>query len=186
MLWQAIDTQRTALADILADLNDDEWQHPSLCAGWTVRDVAGHLILQTRPAEMLWLARHACAGIDDAIRRSAIRLANADTPTGLTAAVRNLAGTRRRIPYATARSALVDILVHSLDIAVPLGRAALAVPPEVTAIAAAEVWKRTPGLWPRPAVSLRATDTAWQAGEGSVLEAPIADLLLVLTGRRLA
>jgi hypothetical protein len=101
--------------------------------------------------------------------------------TELTAAVGGLAGTRRRIPYATGRSALVDIVVHSLDIGVPLGRS-IAPPPEVTAIAAAEVAKRL--LWPRPSHTLRATDVRWQAGEGPLLEAPIADLLLILTGRR--
>ena len=54
----------------------------------------------------------------------------------------------------------------------------------MTAIAATEVWKHLPGLWPRPPRRLRATDVAWQQGEGPLLEAPIADLLLVLTGRR--
>lgn len=45
-VWQAIDTQRANLCDLLADLGDDQWRQPSLCAGWTVRDVAAHLTLQ--------------------------------------------------------------------------------------------------------------------------------------------
>ena len=45
-VWQAIDAQRAGLCDLLADLGDDEWRQPSLCAGWTVRDVAAHLTLQ--------------------------------------------------------------------------------------------------------------------------------------------
>lgn len=53
-----------ALARLLAGLGDDDWARPSLCSGCTVRDVAGHLIVQTRPAELLRLARHAIAGID--------------------------------------------------------------------------------------------------------------------------
>jgi uncharacterized protein (TIGR03083 family) len=44
-VWQAIDTQRTDLTVLLEDLSDDEWQQPSLCPGWTVRDVAAHLTL---------------------------------------------------------------------------------------------------------------------------------------------
>jgi len=182
-LWPAVDEQRTALARVLAGLTPAEWQHASLCTGWTVRDVTGHLLLQTRPSEMLRLARHARTGLDDAIRRSGIRLAERCTTTELTAAVGGLTGTRRRLPYATSRSALVDIVVHSLDICVPLDRPTTT-PPSVTAAAATEVWKHLPGLWPRPPHTLRATDTDWQRGDGPVVEAPIAEILLLLTGRR--
>jgi uncharacterized protein (TIGR03083 family) len=182
-LWRAIDTQRTALATLLSDLGPDEWAHPSLCDGWTVRDVTGHLLLSAHPAEMLRIARRAASGLDEAIRLSGVRVARRHTTDALTAAVRGLTGTRRRLPYVTARTALVDVTVHSLDIAVPLGRAA-APPPEVTAIAAAGVWKRLPGLWPRPPFTLKATDTPWQEGTGPLVAAPIADLLLILTGRR--
>jgi len=42
-VWQVIDAQRRSLADLLDDLSDDEWRRPSLCTGWTVRDVAAHL-----------------------------------------------------------------------------------------------------------------------------------------------
>ena len=45
-VWQVIDAQRMAVADLLEKLSDNEWQQPSLCAGWTVRDVAAHLTLQ--------------------------------------------------------------------------------------------------------------------------------------------
>ena len=45
-VWQVIDAQRTSLADLLEDLSEGEWRQPSLCAGWTVRDVAAHLTLQ--------------------------------------------------------------------------------------------------------------------------------------------
>jgi uncharacterized protein (TIGR03083 family) len=182
-LWPAIDTQRTALAVLLADLTTDEWTRPSLCTGWTVRDVTGHLILQTHPAEMLRLLRRAPAGLDEAIRDSGIRLAVRYSTPDLTAAVGGLTGTRRRFPYATARAALVDIVVHSLDISVALDRPDTT-PPDVTAVAATEVWKRLPGLWPRPPYTLRATDTSWQRGEGPLREAPIADLLLLVSGRR--
>jgi uncharacterized protein (TIGR03083 family) len=44
-VWQAIDSERASLADLLDDLSDDEWRHPSLCTAWTVRDVAAHLTL---------------------------------------------------------------------------------------------------------------------------------------------
>src|ERR1700729_111090 len=44
--WQVIDAQRQGLASLLDDLSEHEWQQPSLCDGWAVRDVAAHLTLQ--------------------------------------------------------------------------------------------------------------------------------------------
>lgn len=35
--------ERLDLADYLDTLAADDWERPSLCAGWTVRDVAGHV-----------------------------------------------------------------------------------------------------------------------------------------------
>jgi len=45
-IWSAIDGQRGRVADLLESLTDEQWQHPSLCEGWTVRDVGAHLTLQ--------------------------------------------------------------------------------------------------------------------------------------------
>jgi uncharacterized protein (TIGR03083 family) len=45
-VWAALDLQRQRTANVLEQLSDDEWQEPSLCPGWTVRDVAAHLTLQ--------------------------------------------------------------------------------------------------------------------------------------------
>ena len=36
--------ERVALLDLLSQLSDDEWQRPTVCAGWSVKDVAGHLL----------------------------------------------------------------------------------------------------------------------------------------------
>ena len=43
-LWRTIHHERARLADLLEALTDDEWNAPSLCAGWRVRDVAAHVI----------------------------------------------------------------------------------------------------------------------------------------------
>ncbi|WP_191094012.1 maleylpyruvate isomerase N-terminal domain-containing protein [Nocardia colli] len=36
--------ERPDLVSLLRTLSADEWESPSLCAGWRVRDVAGHLL----------------------------------------------------------------------------------------------------------------------------------------------
>jgi uncharacterized protein (TIGR03083 family) len=41
--WQVVVSQRLAIADLLAALSEADWEQPSLCAGWRVRDVAAHV-----------------------------------------------------------------------------------------------------------------------------------------------
>ena len=45
-IWHHIDAERLRLADVLGDLDEGQWLSPSLCAGWTVRDVAAHLAME--------------------------------------------------------------------------------------------------------------------------------------------
>ena len=52
-VWTAIDDQRRLLAGMLADLSEQEWDHPSLCRGWTVRQVAAHVALQNTTWSMM-------------------------------------------------------------------------------------------------------------------------------------
>src|SRR6478736_8873381 len=43
-VWHAIHTERAALADVLETLAPADWELNSLCPGWTIRDVAAHVI----------------------------------------------------------------------------------------------------------------------------------------------
>ena len=47
--WQVITEQRLGLAQLLEGLSEAEWEQPSLCAGWRVRDVAAHVAMAPRP-----------------------------------------------------------------------------------------------------------------------------------------
>lgn len=42
--------EKRDLVGLLRTLSDDEWQEPSLCHGWRVRDVVAHLLYDTIPA----------------------------------------------------------------------------------------------------------------------------------------
>jgi hypothetical protein len=50
--WSAVRTTRLRIADLLESLTPYEWNAESLCPGWRVRDVAGHLALV--PAITTW------------------------------------------------------------------------------------------------------------------------------------
>ncbi len=43
-VWTLVHAERRALIQDLTDLTNAQWEQASLCAGWTVRDVAAHLV----------------------------------------------------------------------------------------------------------------------------------------------
>jgi uncharacterized protein (TIGR03083 family) len=184
-VWRAIDVERAGLADLFDDLSDDEWAAPSLCAGWRTRDVAAHLTLAhtAAPAAALDLLR-ARGGMNRMIHDTAIRRAQLPVRR-YGELLRSMVGSRKKAPGVTALEPLIDVLVHGQDMAIPLRRdRVMSVGP--AAAAATRVWAMG---WPFRArrrwagVAFRATDIDWSAGQGRSIEAPIADILLLLTGR---
>jgi uncharacterized protein (TIGR03083 family) len=186
--WQVIDTQRLGLAGLLDDLSEHEWQQPSLCDGWTVRDVAAHLTLQQLGARaaIAMMLRYR-GDTDRAIRECACQRAAALSTGQIIAAIRGMTGSRRHNFGVTYRETLIDILVHAQDIAIPLGRRH-PMPPEAAAAAVTRIWTMR---WPPPFPPRRtmqqfritATDTAWAAGHGPQIQAPISAILLLSAGR---
>ena len=186
--WQVIDAQRLRLAALLDDLSEHEWQQPSLCDGWTVRDVAAHLTLQQLRARAAIAMMLRYRGDTDRAIRDCARQRAATLPTGqIIAAIRATTGSRRHNFGVTYRETLIDILIHAQDIAIPLGRRH-PTPPEAAATAVTRIWTMR---WPPPFPARRAmqqfqvtaTDTAWTAGHGPQTQAPISAILLLSAGR---
>jgi uncharacterized protein (TIGR03083 family) len=186
--WQAISTERLRLADLLDQLAAADWEQPSLCDGWSVRDVAAHLTLQqlgARAAVGMTLASH--GQTDRAIRECAVKRAAAWPTSKVIAQIRDTAGSRRHNFGVTYRETLIDVLVHAQDIAIPLARSH-PMPPEAAAAAATRIWTMR---WPPPFPARRAmerfrvsaTDITWSAGRGPHVCAPISVILLLSAGR---
>jgi uncharacterized protein (TIGR03083 family) len=187
-VWQAIDTQRADLCDLLTGLDDDQWRQPSLCAGWTVRDVAAHLTLQQLgPAAAFGQLVKWQGSLDRTIAHIARSRAAALTTEQTVAEIRATIGSRRRNFGVTHLETLCDILVHSQDIAIPLGRH-LDLPADAAAVAASRALSMR---WPPPPPSVKrmagfrltATDISWSTGDGPTVQGPMAALLLVCCGR---
>jgi uncharacterized protein (TIGR03083 family) len=186
-VWTAIDGHRRTLVDLLAGLPEEEWSRPSLCDGWTVRDVAAHLALQNAtwammPRTLIDLVRH--GGMNGAIRAMACR--HAEEPADvIVAEIRDRIGVWRPLPTVTFRETVIDYLVHGADIALPLGRS-LEMPRDLAVIAADRVWSSPRMFHARKNLAgyrLVADDVPWTAGEGHQVTGPISALLLLLTGR---
>lgn len=187
-VWQAIDAQRVRLTDLLATLTDDQWQHPSLCAGWTVRDVGAHLTLQQLGArDAAAMVRHWRGNLDRTIQHAARRRADEMSTAEIIARIRGMVGSRLHNIGVTHLEALTDILVHGQDIAIPLGLRH-EMPADAAAVAATRVLSMR---WPPPlplarkltGFRLAATDAPWSAGQGPEIYGPMSALLLVCTGR---
>lgn len=190
--WQAIEQERRRVADLLATIADHEWDVPSLCAGWRVRDVAAHIALAPQPpgvGEMVaWAVRS--RGSFHRLNHD-VSVAHADTRPGaeLVAELRAHAASRRLPVFTGYRNILFDTLVHAQDIAIPLGRA-LPMPLPAARAGADRVWTMGWPFWARRRLRgfrLCATDVDWVAGAGDrEVRGPVEALLLLLTGRSVA
>ena len=184
-VWRTIDSQRASVADLLDDLSPEEWETPSLCDAWRVRDVAAHLTqAHMGYRDGVVAAIRAGGSFNRMIRDSALRIGPLpDEEYGRR--IRAMVGSRRRAPFVSPIEPLTDVLVHGQDIAVPLGRER-PIPPAPAAVSARRAWamsfpfgarKRLAGL------QLRATDSDLVLGEGAPVEGTTGDLLLLITGR---
>lgn len=184
-MWQHIDTERAWLADLLESLPREAWQQPSLCDGWTVRDVGAHLTFaHARVRDLLWPAVRAGFRYDAVVKDTALR--SPLTHKEIVATLRGFVGSRRRVTFITDLEPLIDILVHTQDICRPLD-IDHPVPPDAAAAAADRVIStpRPLRLWKPPyGVRLIATDVAWSYGAGGELRQPMLSHLLTLTGRQ--
>jgi uncharacterized protein (TIGR03083 family) len=185
--WRVIEQQRLSLADLLDGLTDEQWNAPSLCDGWRVRDVAAHVALAPQAPSPLAMAVEAvrAGGRFHKLNRD-VSVRHAEEPgVDLVAELREHAASRRLPKVTNYRNILFDILVHGQDIAIPLG-IERTMPVDAARAGVERVW--TMG-WPfgvkRDLKRFRytATDVDWSAGDGPEVTGPIDALLLALTGR---
>lgn len=186
-VWREVDDQRRRLVELLEDLSDREWRQQSLCAGWTVRQVAAHVALQNTswsalPRAVLAVIRH--RGINGAIHAEACRHALLPIEQ-IIGEIRDRIGVWHPQPTVTYQGTAIDYLVHTQDIAVPLGRS-IPMPVRTAVVAADRVWSSGRMFHTRRRFSgyrFVATDADWSAGQGALVTGPISGLLLLLTGR---
>ncbi|MFI6418041.1 maleylpyruvate isomerase family mycothiol-dependent enzyme [Streptomyces sp. NPDC050842] len=184
-----IAAERRELADVLDGLTDEQWEAPSLCGGWRVREVAGHLSMGFRYSfgrTALEIAR-ARGNLHRMTDRLARRDAAALTPRELAAALRDNAHHPWKPPVGGLETALGHDVVHGLDITVPLGLGRR-VPEKRLRILLETVTPKTIRFFKADleGVTLRATDLDWSYGTGAlVVSRPAQELLLLAYGRTL-
>jgi uncharacterized protein (TIGR03083 family) len=181
------DDEDAELSAYLHSLDDDDWERPSLCEGWRVRDVVGHILygneqnLLTLPFR---LAKHGFSS-DRSGKAYSVARAEGRSPAELVAAFDARdpwAGTCKVFP---PRLVLLDRLVHHQDIRRALGHrreipeervlAMLDATPTLGSVFGAK--RRTKGL------RFEATDVDWSWGDGPVVTGPGEALFMTMLGR---
>jgi len=182
---------RLLAADMFAGLTDEQWRTPSLCAGWTVRDVAGHMIMPMEITFGRFLLRLLSErGSFDRTADKASR-ALAQRPTEqIVAILREKADSRFTPPGIGALGPMTDTCVHLRDAARPLG---LETSPPLQDWRLALDFLVSPtarrGFVPRgrlDGLTLATSDQEWTAGTGPLVEGPSEAVALAIAGRTVA
>ena len=179
------EAERTELAAFLATLSPEQWDAPTLCTGWRVRDVAAHVVSYDE-LDRRGLAERFVKGRFLLDRINSVTLADhADrTPAELTALVREQATPRGLTAGFGGRIALVDGVIHAQDIRRPLGLPR-EVPPERLRVALPFAMVAPPirGFWHVRGLRMVATDLDWAAGRGPEVRGPGEAVLMAIAGR---
>ncbi|MDN5859763.1 MAG: maleylpyruvate isomerase family mycothiol-dependent enzyme [Pseudonocardia sp.] len=186
-IWAEVDTERLDLARLLDGLSPMQWDQPSLCTRWRVREVVAHLLFITE-----WTPRRLITGMiragGNANRFIAgDALTQAATPSSeLLQRVHLSVGARRHPPGTTPAMVLCDHLCHAQDIrrALPKPRAIPTVRLRMVADALVASGR---GIGSRPrarGLHLLSADLDWTHGHGPQVSGPTEALIMALAGRR--
>lgn len=175
-----------ALADLLGSATDAQWDTPSLCEGWRVREVIAHMTTAARyPGDkfMTELRRY-----DFDFGRLSNEIASRDASLPLSELVANLRSETMQHwapPGGGYHGALNHVVIHGLDVTVPLGVPRLS-PDDTIRIVLDDLTKGGAHEHFGSNIegrSLQATDLDWSYGSGPALHGAAEDLALVLCGR---
>jgi uncharacterized protein (TIGR03083 family) len=185
-LWRHIHTERANLIDTWIGFTSEQWSAPSLCDGWSVQDVAGHLVDGAEHTPFTYVMGLAQAGFS--FNTFADRGAKRTAAMGPTELVRRLQSrtTTTNHPPGPVSAMLGEVVVHGADIRRPLRLRYEYSPAALVEIA--NGWKNSNliiGSKRRIAgLSLKASDVEWTNGDGPQVTGPMIALVLAMAGRK--
>lgn len=178
---QLVAQERSDLVGLLRTLSDEEWEVPSLCAGWRVRDVVAHVLYDavSLPTYLAALAR--CRFSVDRLNAHYVDQAKDLPASALVSKLESTVG-RGTIARLLPNASLADVMVHHQDIRRPLGRERTIDPERLLSVLNhpdpfARPWRWTRGL------RFVATDVSWSKGDGPEVRGTGEALALATVGR---
>lgn len=181
--------EREALAADLEVIDETAWVTPSLCLGWTVRDVLAHMTALARMTPLMFFQKLAASGISPSkLQQRDVVIEKGSSVDETLARFRSVTISNSRLRAVPAKTALGETLLHAEDIRRPLGLKY--VYPLAALVTVADAYKGSnlvAGTRRRIAgLSLQATDIDWSTGSGRVVSGPMMSLLMAMAGRRAA
>ena len=187
-VWSMIAGERSTLAGDLGSLTDAQWTTASLCDGWAVRDVLGHMTATAEMRPGKFFTSLIGNGFSfTKMQDKAIEVQNEGTPADTLARFTAIVDSTTH-PPGPVDSWLGETVVHAEDIRRPLG---------ITHTYSPEALARTLDFYRKSnlivggkkraaRLTMRATDTDWSAGSGPEVAGPAISLLMAVTGRQAA
>jgi uncharacterized protein (TIGR03083 family) len=180
---------RGRLIDRLADVSPTDWDTPSLCTGWKVRDVVGHLVSILDISMAKFVGSAILARSFDKVADRFAREYGARDPKSLLDSYRSVADKKFAPPGVGPIAPLTDLLVHTRDIERPLGLSNNIQEPSMHTVLNFVCGGKARGFVPAKRTNgLRflATDSDWSIGAGPLVTGPADAIMLAATNRRAA
>ncbi len=175
--------ERADLAEFLATLTPQDWQAPTLCTRWSVKDVVAHVISYEEVGTLGLLKRFAKGWVVRANQVGVEEFA-ALTPQQLLEFLRGHLEPHGLTAGFGGMIALVDGTIHHQDIRRALNRPRVVPPDRLARILPLVPGNPRLGAGRRiRGLRLRATDVEWTHGDGPDVTGPGEALLLAMTGR---
>lgn len=178
--------ERERLATLFCGLSPEQWDTPSLCAGWRVHEVVAHMTMPFRTKPLWVMAGMVRAGFsfNRYADRDARATSQATSETELADLFRRNIDNPWQPPGAGPAGALSHDVIHGLDATEPLS---LPAPPaDRIALVLASTSPRQSRYFgvDLDGQRLTATDADISVGDGAnVVMMTTKDMLLVVTGR---
>jgi uncharacterized protein (TIGR03083 family) len=185
-LWALIHPERQALLNDVAGLNDEQWNTPSLCAGWTVRDTLAHLTSAAKMTPGRYIVGWVGTGFRfNALNEKGIVAQRGSTPADTVAGFRSQL-TATTHPPGPLQAMVAEAVLHGEDIRRPLGIKHAYTPDALVVVGNFVTGgigflggrRRSIGL------KMTASDAEWTHGDGLEVSGPFASILIALTGRK--
>ena len=187
-LQPAVAAEFLALADLLASAAEARWDTPSLCADWRVREVVAHMTMAARYSEEEFMAELSRCEFD--FGRLSNEVADRDAKLATSELVANLRSDVMQHwtpPGGGYHGALNHVVIHGLDVTVPLGVPRRS-PDDIIRVILDDLTRGGVHQHFGTSIegrSLQAVDLDWSYGSGPALRGAAGDLAVTLCGRAL-
>ncbi|WP_280399018.1 maleylpyruvate isomerase family mycothiol-dependent enzyme [Nocardia carnea] len=185
-VWPTVRAERLALIADLEPLSAQQWETPSLCAGWSVHDVLAHIVASAKTTKFGFAWEFARARFDfDRFTANGVERERGARPAETLDRLRAVLD-RKVSPPAPADSRLVEMIVHGEDIRRPLGISRDY--SQEAVVDALRLQIRTAegfggGRELVAGLTLVAEDADFTTGSGPEVQGPLLALLLIASGR---